>query len=455
MVEAADTFTSADLTPELTAKVKIALLDMFSCVFESRELPFSRQAVEIARKAKGRAAGGLDGVANVIGESFSTSPGEAAFANGTMAHGLVREDMHTGSVSHLGVVVLPALLALSQDSEASGEDLLLAVVCGYEAGAVIGKALMDAENVRLHRPTGITGPIGAALGGGKLNRFGVDKWISAVGLAANATGGLNQWPHSGADDMFFHAGFSARNAVTSVELAGLGAVGSESALDGQAGLFTVLQRADRADSVNMFTANGAEILNVFHKPVGACNYAQTPCQAALRLSKEEKIDPDAIESIHVAASAAALNYPGCDHAGPFGSVLQAKMSIHYGVAAALARGTLGEGNYRNWNAPDILDLAKLTTVVEGTDFTAAYPRLQGAEVTVTLKDGTKHSRRLEDLVPATHQMIEERFRESATAVLGAEAAEELEDAVKNMETLERAGEIAALGRLRNEKVTSA
>ena len=33
--------------------------------------------------------------------------------------------------------------ALAQDSEATGEDFLLAIVCGYEAGAVIGKALYE------------------------------------------------------------------------------------------------------------------------------------------------------------------------------------------------------------------------------------------------------------------------------------------------------------------------
>ena len=66
--------------------------------------------------------------------------------------------------------------------------------------------------------------------------------MSALGFAANATVGLNEWPASGADDMFFHAGFAARNAVTSVELAELGAFASETALDGPAGLFAALRR---------------------------------------------------------------------------------------------------------------------------------------------------------------------------------------------------------------------
>src|SRR6185295_13255759 len=141
-----------------------------------------------------------------------------------------------------------------------------AAACGYEAGAVLGRALMDRENVRLYRPTGITGTIGAALAGALLLGLSEDAAVSAVGLAANFTVGLNEWPFTGADDMFFHAGFAARNAVTSVELAALGAHGSESALDGQAGLFTALHRADRADGLAMFAGARPEILEVFHKP---------------------------------------------------------------------------------------------------------------------------------------------------------------------------------------------
>jgi len=56
-------------------------------------------------------------------------------------------------------------------------------------------------------------------------------------LAANTTAGLNEWPYSGGDEMFFHPGFAARNAVTAVELAELGARASETALDGPSGLF--------------------------------------------------------------------------------------------------------------------------------------------------------------------------------------------------------------------------
>src|SRR6185437_8396516 len=121
-----------------------------------------------------------------------------------LGHGLVREDMHTGSVSHLGVVIFPALLALAHGKKISGRDFILAAICGYETGAAIGRAVMDRETVRRFRPTGVTGPLGAAVAGAKLRGLSEDAMVSALGLAANTTAGLNEWPGPGADDMFFH-----------------------------------------------------------------------------------------------------------------------------------------------------------------------------------------------------------------------------------------------------------
>ena len=39
-----------------------------------------------------------------------------------------------------------------------------------------------------------------------------------------------------------------------------------------------------------------------------------------------------------------MRYPGCDFAGPFQRALQAKMSIQFGVAAALQRKAIAEEN---------------------------------------------------------------------------------------------------------------
>src|SRR5579863_10344447 len=297
MVRAARGLSMDQLPAEVIAKVKIGLLDFLSCAYEARDLPWGCQAIRMASAANGKAT--------VIGTPVSTSPGEAAFANATLGHGLVREDMHTGAVSHLGVVIFPTLLALAQQHQVNGRDFILGAVCGYEIGAAVGRAIMDQEMVRRFRPTGITGPLAGAIAGSRLLSLDEDATVSALGFAANATGRLNEWPYCGGDEMFFHPGFAARNAVTAVELASLGARASESSLDGRAGLFAGLNKSDCIARVEPFLGQAFEILSVYYKPAPACNYAQTACQAALAITKDGVRSKD-VESILVKASAAAV-----------------------------------------------------------------------------------------------------------------------------------------------------
>ena len=95
-------------------------------------------------------------------------------------------------------------------------------------------------------PDGLIGAVGAAAAGARLLRLSEDETVNALALAANTAGGLNEWPHSGGGEMFFHPGFAARNAVTSVLLARAGAEASPSALDGpRRALRFVRRRAPR------------------------------------------------------------------------------------------------------------------------------------------------------------------------------------------------------------------
>jgi 2-methylcitrate dehydratase PrpD len=424
------------LPSEAVVKVKLALLDYFSCIFESRDLGPCRQAIELASRACGDCI--------VIGTPLRAAAPEAAFANAVRGHGLVREDMHTGSVSHLGVVNFPVLLALSHGRKVTGRNFVTATVCGYEVGAAIGRALMDREIVRRFRPTGITGTLGAAVAGSRLAALGEDAMTSALGFAANATVGLNEWPGPGADDMFFHVGFAARNGVTAVELAELGAFASETSLDGAAGLFAALGRLEKVREVMPFAGGQLEILSVYHKPAPACNYAQTACQVARLIAAEDRVRSGDIASITVRASAAALNYPGCNATGPFERVLQAKMSIQYCVAATLVRGAIEEANYRLLSDSEVQRLIAMTTLLEGSEFTSAYPGKQGTEISVVLRDGRTVVRRLNDLIPATSEEVKARFRKSSEIVLGASRTEAIEAAVDRIDGLENVSELTEL-----------
>lgn len=423
-------------------KVKLCLYDLIGCAFEARTLPWSTQALALAERS-------VEGGASVIGAAYPARFGDAAFVNAVQGHGLVREDMHSGSISHLGIVVLPVLLALSEYRRVSGKQFITAAMIGYEVGAQIGKALMDAEVARIHRPTGITGPVAGAAAGAQLLRLSEEQFTHALALGANCTQGFNQWAHTGGSEMFFQAGFAARNGLSAARLAEAGAFASPSALDGEAGLFASLHKRASAARVALFQSE-PEILSVYHKPVPACNFAQTPCQAALALTRENRIAPERIAAITVRVPRAGALYPGCDYAGPFAHVLQAKMSIQYNVAAALLKGSVSEANFALLREASLARLIALTKLEIDPDLTQAYPGKQGGEVEIRASDGDVHKMRLADVVNANASDVRARFRSSAEQVIGPAQARQVEAFIDDLEHSEDCGALGGLLRARGQ-----
>jgi 2-methylcitrate dehydratase PrpD len=423
---------------DVIAKAKICLLDFLSCAFEARHHPWSRQAIGIAR--------GIENGATIIGTSKLSTPGDAAFANATLGHGLVREDMHAASICHHGVVLWPTLLALSERTPLAGATLLAAAIIGYEAGAQIGRALFSADLARLYRPTGLVAPLGAALAGSYALGLSEDAATSAVSIAANTSSGLNEWPHAGGSEMYFHPGFAARNAIAAIELAEAGAYASETILEGEAGLFAAYRREPAPAAIRLFAGRQPEIMAVYNKPVPACNFAQTAAQAALRAARELAKSED-IESILIRVPEAAARYPGCNSKGPYRNALQAKMSIPFSVAAVLARGAIAEDNYAQIGDPQILGLVDRTDLECDSGFTAAFPAQQGAEVVVGLRNGNTIRQHLDNVIAATPQEIRARFRQAAADVVGDKRALHLEELVDDCEFLSDGRVIAAQCRL--------
>jgi 2-methylcitrate dehydratase PrpD len=423
---------------DVIEKAKICLLDFLSCAFEARNHPWSRQAIGIARE--------VGNGATVIGTRTLAAPGDAAFANATMGHGLVREDMHAASICHHCVVIWPTLLALSERTPLSGATFLGAAIIGYEAGAQIGRALVTADLARLYRPTGLVAPLGAALAGSYALGLTEDAATSAIAIAANTSSGLNEWPRAGGSEMYFHPGFAARNAIAAVELAEAGAWASETILEGEAGLFAAFRRQPAPAEIRLFAGAEPEIMAVYNKSAPACNFAQTAAQTALRVARELGTSED-IATVSIFVPEAAARYPGCDSKGPFRNALQAKMSIPFSVAAVLARGALEEDNYADIDDIGILRLVERTSLQSEPALTAAFPSRQGAEIRVTLRNGNAVDQRLDNVIAATPEQIRTRFRAAAADVIGSKRALLLEGLVDKCASLPDSRVIAACCRL--------
>jgi len=88
---------------------------------------------------------------------------EAAWINGTAAHALDFDDV-AALRGHPSAVLVPAILAEGEALAAAGRDMIAAYVAGYETWAELAWRDPGHHHRKGWHPTGIFGPIGAAIG---------------------------------------------------------------------------------------------------------------------------------------------------------------------------------------------------------------------------------------------------------------------------------------------------
>ena len=91
----------------------------------------------------------------------------AACANGAFGHVLDMDDLHNSSITHLGVITIPVAIAMGERMGKSGQDIISAVVAGYDVGARIGETINPSAYWFWHT-TGVAGNFSAAATAGKL-----------------------------------------------------------------------------------------------------------------------------------------------------------------------------------------------------------------------------------------------------------------------------------------------
>jgi 2-methylcitrate dehydratase PrpD len=98
--------------------------------------------------------------ATVIGAG-RTHPALAALANGVLVNAADNDDTHKRALIHVGSVVVPAALAVTEARGLGGPELIAAVVAGYEVAARVGMAVMP-SHYRFWHSTATNGTFRAA-----------------------------------------------------------------------------------------------------------------------------------------------------------------------------------------------------------------------------------------------------------------------------------------------------
>ena len=310
---------------------------------------------------------------------------EAALVNGTAAHALDFDD--TGLKGHPSAVLVPAILAVADETGATGADMITAYLAGYETWGELIYREADQHPAKGWHITGIFGAIAAAAACASLKRLDARTSATALALAASQSSGLLS--NFGSMTKPMHAGLAARSGVFAAELAAAGMSASADALEHPQGFLAAVSPAGRIDVTSPLKAGRewrmlAVGLNVKKFPV--CYCAHRAIDGALALKAKSRVSASDIESIEVAMS--ARNATILRHHAPKAE-LQAKFSIEFAMASAFIAGNVGLSEVSDGFVvrPEVQAfLAKVSTRTDvPSDPLTGHSRFD--QVDVRLKDG--------------------------------------------------------------------
>ena len=158
---------------------------------------------------------------------------EAAQVNAVMSDAAASDDSDLRNIVHAGTTLVSTALAMAERTAASGEQVLAAIVLGYEAAGRIGEAITPG-----FRSRGFHGCLAAIFAGavaaGRLLRLDPTQLAQAIALSATSIGGLMAAANT-STAREYHAGLAAMLGVRAALAAQRGYRAEESILETRRG----------------------------------------------------------------------------------------------------------------------------------------------------------------------------------------------------------------------------
>ena len=357
----------ADMPEAVIAKAEDCLLDVIACAVAGRD------AEATARVAGVASAQYSDGPADVWFGAERLHPTGAAFVNATAASILDLDDGHRGPCGHPGAAVIPAALAVAQETNAGGDALLCAIIAGYEVSTRIG-----ASEHRIAYHTGNWSGFGAAAAAARLRGFGVEHLAHALAITAYHGPRIADLTLSAdmGSNVKESLPWSVVVGLNASDLAARGFTGCRDALD--------IDERFKAGHATSGLGDGFQIMRTYFKRYSACRWSHAAVEALLQMMDAHDLVANDIESVDVETFLQAANLNNlADPPSPESA--QYSLPSCLGLAATKGEGALMPLATSDLHDPAAVAFAGKVTVVCDQDLAAGYPETVPSRVTLNTR----------------------------------------------------------------------
>jgi len=424
------------LADDAIAAARLVLLDTLGAMVAGSVEPENRRLAAAMHERRSREG------ATLVGHGGRVDPLLATFANATAGVALEVDEGSRLGGGHPAIHVIPAALAVAEDTGADGRRLVEAIIAGYEVCSRLGSATTPRPNVHSH---GTWGTIGTAVAVAKLAGLDAAGVRSVINLSASMSP-ANTWTTAleGVTIRNAYPGRSGLEGILAVDLHRARFTGLPDAPSDVYG--TIL--ADRFEPGRALDGLGGplRIQQNYFKLYACCRYNHFALDALLALSHAGEVRADEVERVVVTTIPFG---PRMACAAP-SSLLGAKFSIPYAVAAALVLGRADVAAFEEpaRDDPRIRALAGRVEVRVDPEMSPRRADHPTARVEVALRSGRTVSGvtsvvrgDFEDPVPA--EEVVEKFVALASRSLGAERAREVVELAHRADALKDVRELTA------------
>lgn len=412
-----------DIPDAVRQHARLVVLDTLGVILAGAEQPEVGQLRERLLATAGTGA-------TVLARGWpSSDPRTAALLNGIAGRSMELCEGHRYVSCQGAVQILPGVLAVGEWGRCSGQEMLTALILGYDVAVRLGAALTARS---LAHQNGQAPLLGAVAAGARLRGLTAAETSRALRIGAT----LVLTPSytnavAGATALNVAGGMSGFAAVLAPELALAGFTAQANAIEEALG--SLVGDGFRPDRLLEELGARWEISRNYFRVRACCNPIYAALDALEAALAELCPAPEEIARIDIATYRFAAVMRNSDPPNSFA----AKYSLPHAAAAVVLRGNTGYASFTEAvvHDPAIAALRQRVYIAEDPQMTAVAPRLKPARVTVTLTDGrqsthTCESPRGDFQRPYQVADLLEKFRELAGLVLPPEGVMSIERAVQ-------------------------
>ena len=295
---------------------------------------------------------------------------------------------------------------------------------------------------------GIGGPFGAMVTAGRLLRLNDDQMLQAFGIAGSHSAGTMEYDQTGGEVKRVHAGIAARGGIQAAMLARLGLTGPPTIIEGKRGFCRVFADQYDMDVITKDLGTDFKIMRVWFKMYPCVATVQGVIDTLAKIIEEHRIRADDVEEIQVGVSETSLAHGGTIYEPT--DVASAQFSLPFSLALRLLKNDNDLSLYidpKLRKDPEVLALAR--KVKSYADPQAKGDKNYNTTMEVKLVGG-KSIKAFQEyppgspLNPVTRDVLRNKFRKLASAVLPESRIERIIDEVEHFEKLEDVSSLVPL-----------